>query len=179
MEIFLPLKGSGRLEAYGLLIGPSGRNNMTSQQDFIDQAAGIATCTMLSAGTARMAQMAMGSAITGQVWGVVGFGAATAAFAGLALGYGCFHSPDDPFGDAPPPDPEPPECCQISTLGGQLWAYLKDTDSAVPITTAFDCKQILDTYPVWQQDTSPGQSSQCQILKRSRRSSYKQCCLGS
>ena len=127
---------------------------MTSQQEFIDQAAGIATCAMLGAGTARMAQFAIGSAVTGQVWGVVGFGAGTAAFAALALGYGCYHNPDDPYPDAPP-DTEPPDCCQISTLGGQLWATATFNPDGVPITTAYDCKQILRTYPVWVPNADP------------------------
>ena len=66
-----------------------------------DAIASSATCQILGAGAGIAASIAVGSAITGQIWGVVGGGAGLLAANALAAANGCFPvNPDQgPGGD--------------------------------------------------------------------------------
>ena len=69
-------------------------------------AAAATLCNFGTTGAAYAAAAAWGSAYTGQIWGVVGFGAASAALAAASAANGCYY----------PPPPEPPSdqqavCC--------------------------------------------------------------------
>ena len=61
-----------------------------------DAIASSATCQILGAGAGIAANIAVGSALTGQIWGVVGGGAGLLAANALAAANGCFPvNPDD------------------------------------------------------------------------------------
>ena len=61
-----------------------------------DAIAGSATCQLLGAGAGIAANIAIGSALTGQIWGVVGGGAGLIAANALAAANGCFPVNPDP-----------------------------------------------------------------------------------
>lgn len=61
-----------------------------------DAIAGSATCQILGAGAGISASIAVGSALTGQIWGVVGGAAGLLAANGLAAANGCFPVNPDP-----------------------------------------------------------------------------------
>ena len=77
-------------------------SSISPAQDFADKVAGITTCHLLGAGTAVAANVAATSVYTGQVWGLVGGAAATAAFAAWGVASGCVHNPEEPTGVKPP-----------------------------------------------------------------------------
>jgi len=77
-------------------------SSISPAQDFADKVGGIATCHLLGAGTSVAATVAASSVYTGQVWGVVGGGAATAAFAALGVASGCYNNPGTPESAKPP-----------------------------------------------------------------------------
>ena len=64
--------------------------------DWLDAAAEDARCALLGGGTAVAATVAASSALTGQIWGVVGGGAATLAFTSLGQLTGCAANPGPP-----------------------------------------------------------------------------------
>ena len=71
-------------------------------------AAAATLCNFGTTGATYAAAAAWGSAYTGQVWGVVGFGAASAALAAASAANGCY--------TPPPPEPAPPGskvCCEL------------------------------------------------------------------
>ena len=61
-----------------------------------DAIAGSATCQLLGAGAGIAANIAIGSALTGQIWGLVGGTAGLLAANGLAAANGCFPVNPDP-----------------------------------------------------------------------------------
>lgn len=69
--------------------------------------AGQATlCTFGTTGAAYAAAAAWGSAYTGQIWGVVGFGAISAALAAASAANGCYYEPPPA-----PPSSQQKVCC--------------------------------------------------------------------
>lgn len=108
-------------------------------QDFVDQVSGIATCNLLAAGTAVAANVAVASVYTGQVWGVVGGGVGTAAFAALGVASGCYNNPDNPPGTGPPIG------CSKTDKGVNLdWETISPNPTGNNIAT--DIVEILEVY---------------------------------
>ena len=79
----------------------------------LDQISGAATCQLFAAGAGIAAQVAMGSAITGQIWGIVGGSAGLLAANALAAVNGCFANPNNP----PPGPGKTPDLCKKVTTG--------------------------------------------------------------
>ena len=62
---------------------------------FSQQVTADATCQLLSAGSAYSSWIAVGSVLTGQVWGAVAGTAGTVAFEALGRASGCYNNPDN------------------------------------------------------------------------------------
>ena len=92
-----------------------------------DAIAGSATCQLFGAGAGIAASIAVNSALTGQIWGVVGGGAGLIAANALAAANGCFPVNPDP-GPASPDNLLPGGNCMESNPPCNLG--LRDKDSA-------------------------------------------------
>ena len=112
-----------------------------------DDIASSATCQIFGAGAGIAASIAVGSALTGQIWGVVGGGAGLLAANALAAANGCFPvNPDDGPGSGGPGNISPGSC--LETVGCDLLLRDKDGQQFGPGV----CKKLLsvdnaDPYP--------------------------------
>ncbi len=90
-----------------------------------DDIANSATCQIFAAGAGLAATIAVGSAITGQIWGVVGGGAGLLAANALAAANGCFPAnPDNGPGSGGQGNITPGSC--LETVGCDL--LLRDNE---------------------------------------------------
>ena len=87
---------------------------------FSQQVTADATCRLLQAGSAFAAHIAVGSVLTGQVWGAVGASAGVAAMEALGRASGCYNNPDDAPGFEKPDAPYA-GCKKYTGLGKFRW----------------------------------------------------------
>ena len=120
-------------------------NTRQQSPDWLGPAGDVATCALLTSGMGYAASAAMGSVFTGQVWGVVGFGAAVGAFGALANLKGCY--PADPGYPPMPGDIVPGFCCQRCDPPGALIGYFENPGNQFQFTPMGECSQILRVYP--------------------------------
>ena len=91
---------------------------------FTQQVTADATCRLLQAGSGFAAHIAVGSVLTGQVWGAVAGTAGTIAMEALGRASGCYNNPDDAPGFEKP-DAEFEGCKKYTGVGEWNW-YQKD-----------------------------------------------------
>ena len=89
---------------------------------FSQQVTAVATCQLLGAGSGFAAHIAVGSVLTGQVWGAVAGTAGTIAMEALARASGCYNNPNDAPGFEP--GPTVGQGCRKVAPGGVMNMYI-------------------------------------------------------
>ena len=110
---------------------------------FSQQVTADATCRLLQAGSGFAAHVAVGSVLTGQVWGAVAGTAGTIAMEALGRASGCYNNPDD----APGFEPQPGEgegCKKVAT--GEMKLFLLTTYNPAG-TFRGNVTEVGDAYP--------------------------------
>lgn len=94
---------------------------------FSQQVTADATCRLLQAGSGFAAHIAVGSVLTGQVWGAVGATAGLVAMEALGRASGCYNNPDDAPGFEP--GPTVGSGCKKVAPGGLMDMYIYTEDN--------------------------------------------------
>ena len=109
---------------------------------FSQQVTADATCRLLQAGSGFAAHIAVGSVLTGQVWGAVAGTAGTIAMEALGRASGCYNNPDDAPGFEKPNAPFE-GCKKYTGLGKFRWYKNDGTVNDRFITTYQELLEVI------------------------------------
>ena len=104
---------------------------------FSQQVTAVATCQLLGAGSGFAAHIAVGSVLTGQVWGAVAGTAGVIAMEAMGRASGCYNDPSD----APGFEQEGPYlrgCMEFGNREGTLFGVTPDGTS-YPVADIWSC----------------------------------------
>ena len=110
---------------------------------FSQQVTADATCRLLQAGSGFAAHIAVGSVLTGQVWGAVAGTAGTIAMEALGRASGCYNNPDDAPGFEPLPSYQG---CKKGVPGCTIFIRISRANGEV----VGNQSQAYEIYDVWK-----------------------------